>query len=132
VLDSVLDASGAQNACGALGETLWTPKTSDFLPYLAYQDVKGPFWVDGGCACFDNDGIPQWEECPDTAPALCTSSAPLSNSTHQDNSTQWQVRVNTGDHCFTGYVGVVSQFRMLEVRLDGLARALTIALTCSM
>ena len=85
----------AMKACKALGEMLWYADEShgSFFKYLAYEGMDGPFWIARrqGPICKDiiANGKMGLEHCPNLLPAICTQSAPLSNSTYADNSTKW-------------------------------------------
>lgn len=99
----------AQHACAALGEMLWDPDETngDFLKYLAYEEQNGPFWTAGrhGQSCRDitADGVKGLLPCKNLLPVLCTQTAPLSNLSYADNSTQWQTTVTTGLETITGF-----------------------------
>jgi hypothetical protein len=99
----------AQEACGKLGEQLWYPDSSDgaFIHYLAYQNQSGPYWMAGrqgpSCRSVTATGVQRLQSCLDALPILCTQSAPLSNLTFADNSTQWQTTVTTGQQTITGF-----------------------------
>ena len=109
VLSTPMTEPQAQEACAALGETLWYPDESngDFLRYLAYEQMDGPYWITGrqgpSCKDFTADGVMGLQHCPVLMPALCTQSAPLSNLTYADNSTRWQTTVASGQQSFTGF-----------------------------
>lgn len=105
VTSPISTAADALAVCSALGEKLWTPQTDDFLPYLAYQGTNGSFWAaNGSCVSIGANGQPSTEQsCDGDLPALCSNSAPLANSTYQDNSTYWQTTLNAPDQTsFTG------------------------------
>lgn len=101
--------SQAAKECAALSESLWTPPAEksdqEFLNYLAFEGKRGPYWIaDGRSSCGEvtGNGISVIEHCQPFLPALCTQSAPLSNMTYQDNSTEWQTTVMTGEQEITG------------------------------
>ena len=99
----------AQTSCASLGEGLWsaTETDSSFLSYLAYQGIVGPFWIAGqdrsGCNNVIATGVQGISPCSELFPALCTQSAPLSNFTYADNSTQWRTTVTSGEQSWTGF-----------------------------
>ncbi|KAK4554546.1 hypothetical protein LTR86_008400 [Recurvomyces mirabilis] len=109
VLSTAMTEQQAQAACAALGEKLWSPFQSngDFLDFLCYEGENGPYWIAGqngaDCKTFTGDGMQGVKSCPTTLPVLCTQSAPLSNLTYADNSTQWQTTVSTGSQTITGF-----------------------------
>ena len=111
----------AQQACSTLGEKLWYPSegSHDFLNYLAFEGKNGPYWVAGrqgpSCKDFTADGTYGTKQCNARMPVLCTQTAPLSNVTYADNSTQWQTTVNTGQQTITGFRDKYS-FRFEGVR----------------
>ena len=104
-----MTALNAQQACAGLSEALWYPSGSndDFLKYLAYEGNPGPYWIAGRqgsrCGTFTADGVRSVQKCQTLLPALCTQSAPLSNLTYADNSTQWQTTVKSGEKSWTGF-----------------------------
>lgn len=109
VLSSPVAIPHAHQACAKLGEKLWYPSESngDFLQYLSYQNLPGPYWIAGRhgryCNAFSADGKQTLQDCFDRLPVLCTQSAPLSNFTDADNSTQWRTTVATGQQTLTGF-----------------------------
>ncbi|WVF70060.1 hypothetical protein IAT40_004847 [Kwoniella sp. CBS 6097] len=111
------DAAGA--ACKSLGEALWTPSQADFLPYLAQSGRGGQYWTANGCAHLTSSQIPETTAQCDKQqylPALCTNSAPYSTQEKQDNSTYWQVKIQTGEATWTtGFRDKVS-FRFQGIR----------------
>lgn len=121
ILSTPMTEPQAQQACTVLGEKLWYPGAGNgnFLRYLAYEGKDGPYWIAGrqgpSCKDFTADGIQGLKHCPNLMPALCTQSAPLSNATYADNSTNWQTTVSTGQQTFTGFRDKYS-FRFEGVR----------------
>jgi len=105
VLDTWQSSAHAQQVCQGLGESLWTPKTADYLDYLPYLGKEGLYWAsNGSCVNVSSPSLDVVSNCPaGSRPALCTNSAPIDNSTYYDNSTQYQVTVNSGNTSFTGY-----------------------------
>lgn len=116
LLSTPMSEVEAMGACSALGEKLYYPPedypSNQFLEYLAYEGLDGPYWIAGsqGPSCKDLTATdtPGTLHCPNRLPALCTQTAPLSNLTYADNSTKWQTSVKTGQQTITGYV--VSRF----------------------
>ena len=108
VLSRPMTEPQAKEACAALGETLWYPDDSngDFLDYLAYEGIVGPYWIanndQAGCLSFNADGTICHQPCMNDLAALCTQSAPLSNATYADNSTTWRTSVSSGSQSWTG------------------------------
>lgn len=99
--------SEAHTACSALGEQLWPSINSDFLSSLAYQGIVGPFWIAGhegsNCNSIIATGVRNKYACSDNFQVLCSQSAPLSNATYADNSTQWRTTVTSGEQSWTGF-----------------------------
>jgi carboxylesterase type B len=104
-------STDASLACQAIGESLWSPTSADFLPYLAYQNMSGLYHVaDGACANLSSSGLDNVvQSCADAHPVVCTNSAPLANSTSSNNGTEWQIKVNapsdTDDASSAAYIG---------------------------
>ncbi|KAF2100335.1 cholinesterase [Rhizodiscina lignyota] len=128
--------SSAYEACGALGENLWSPKRQDFragLNYsLAYEVYSGRvssnqlFWIDSEsqpavhhyealCEAIDATGKVHRVSCHESLPALCTQSAPASNSTFADTSARFQVAQPVGQQTLIGYRDFLT-FRFMGVR----------------
>ncbi|KAK2629552.1 hypothetical protein QTJ16_000372 [Diplocarpon rosae] len=123
--------ASAASACAALGEQLWSPELSNAsiqvnLDYLAYQGKYSPdqeYWIaPSGSDRRTIDG--KGEIAKNTTatfnsharlPALCTQSAPYSNSTHDDTSLKWQVTVHSNGEYITGFRDRLS-FRFLGIR----------------
>jgi len=105
VLNDWQSSSAASAACSALGESLWTPSTADFLPYLSYLGKAGLYHAaDGCCAHITENGFEGLvDNCSGEYPALCTNSAPYTTSVKADNSSAWQVQVQ-GDE-YTSFTG---------------------------
>lgn len=109
----------AESTCKLLSETLWNPDVQDFdsslNASLAYQVFQGLateedlYWIakgdagDEACRAINPKGEVSDLECKSQIPALCTQSAPLSNSSLSDNSTSWQVRQTVDKVRLTGY-----------------------------
>ncbi|KAK5108025.1 hypothetical protein LTR62_008860 [Meristemomyces frigidus] len=109
VLSTPMSEQQAQSACAALGERLWYPDESDgdFLQYLCYEGENGPYWIEGrvgpSCKTLTASGKQGLKSCAATLPVLCTQSAPISNLTYSNNSTEWQSTVSTGSQTITGF-----------------------------
>ncbi|KAL1860570.1 hypothetical protein VTK73DRAFT_7278 [Phialemonium thermophilum] len=113
----------AEATCRLLGEALWDPREQKFEAglntSLAYQVFQGLaredelFWVAGqrvnstnGTAC--NAISPKGEvtnvDCQEQSlQALCTQSAPVSNSSSSDTATRWQINHLVDQVQLTGY-----------------------------
>ncbi|WVQ97821.1 hypothetical protein IAU59_004936 [Kwoniella sp. CBS 9459] len=119
VLSDGLSYDSACAACKSLGEMLWTPSQADFLPYLAHTGRDGQYWTANDCANLTSSPIPGATGHCDKQqrlPAICTNSAPYSTSIKQDNSTYWQVRLQSGETTWTtGFRDKVS-FRFQGIR----------------
>ena len=109
---------------------MWSPElnTSSIQPNLNYLIAQGTYsenqqyWIasnDTTARALDGHG-----NIGDSAttisshlmlPAICTNSAPFSNSTCQDTSTKWQTTVQAGNEYITGFRDRLS-FRFLGVR----------------
>ena len=107
----------AASACAALGEQLWSPelKTSSIQPNLDYLTSGGQFSADqqywiastrNTSRAIDGHGNIANTSTTLSAylqlPVLCTQSAPFSNSTYQNTSSQWQVTVHSNNEYITG------------------------------
>lgn len=114
VLTSQSRESAAAN-CAALGEQLWRPEwnTASIQPsldYLTYENkyhAGQQYWISPNSADYraiDRHGYIKIVSPHLHLPALCTQSAPFSNSTYQDTSRQWQVTVHSNNEYLTGYV----------------------------
>ena len=121
VLSNPMSRTDAQSACEALSESLWSLDASDgdFLKYLVYENMDGPYWIAGqdsnNCKSFDPSGLICSQSCDDFLPALCTQSAPLSNLSYADNSTTWRTTVTSGQQSWNGFRDKFS-FRFEGVR----------------
>jgi hypothetical protein len=112
----VLDARPWQEAtesCQKIGETLWGADSSykniqNDLDYLVFQGKytrNQRFWTTSDhrkLSTIDTNGRVNKAPANERLPVLCTQSAPLSNSTFQDTSAQWQVTVHSNDEYLTG------------------------------
>jgi hypothetical protein len=101
--------------CAALGERLWGPelKTSSIqsnLDYLTYEGIyraSQQYWISSdrfGARVINEAGCIEPAQHHLDLPALCTQSAPFSNSTYQDTSSKWQITVRSNNEYLTGYV----------------------------
>lgn len=102
----------AGKACQALGEELWHGgDIQTDLDYLVYEGKYAPrqrFWIGGSSPrTIDATGQMSKGQSDDCLPVLCSQTAPYSNETNQDNSTTWQVTVNSNNEMLTGYVSHV-------------------------
>ncbi|KAJ6187575.1 hypothetical protein N7519_002483 [Penicillium mononematosum] len=125
----VLDARPWQEAtesCQKIGETLWGAGSSykdiqNDLDYLVFQGKytrNQRFWTASDhrkLSTIDTNGRVNKVSANEKQPVLCTQSAPLSNSTFQDTSAQWQVTVHSNDEYLTGFRDRFS-FRFLGIR----------------
>ena len=112
----VLDARPWQEAtesCQKIGETLWGAGSSykdiqNDLDYLVFQGKytrNQRFWTASDrrkLSTIDTNGRVNKASANEKLPVVCTQSAPLSNSTFQDTSAQWQVTVHSNDEYLTG------------------------------
>lgn len=121
----------AADVCAALGEQLWSPQTEtpniqfnlDYLTYASNYSANQQYWIapssttpraiDGHGRIWDSSTLSPHSRLP----ALCTQSAPFSNSSTQDASAQWQVTVHSNKEYITGYA--VSLQLYLELSLIG-------------
>lgn len=102
--------------CAALGERLWGPelKTSsiqsnlDYLTYEGKYHASQQYWISSdrsGVRVINGAGrVEAANHRKLELPALCTQSAPFSNSTYQDTSSKWQVTIKSNNEYLTGYV----------------------------
>jgi hypothetical protein len=99
--------------CAALGEQLWEPglKTASIQPnldYLTYENKyrsSQQYWIAPDASrprVIDGEGNIKVVSHRLNLPALCTQSAPFSNSTYQDTSRQWQVTLHSNNEYLTG------------------------------
>ncbi|KAF2102307.1 alpha/beta-hydrolase [Rhizodiscina lignyota] len=110
----------ANSACKALGEELWeTGNIQANLDYLLYERKYAPwqrFWIGGSSpSTIDAEGHVRSGHRDECLPVLCTQTAPYSNGTQQDNSTTWQIMVNSNNELLTGFRDRLS-FRFLGIR----------------
>lgn len=112
----MLDARPWQEAtesCQKIGETLWGAGSSykdiqNVLDYLVFQGKytrNQRFWTASDrrkLSTIDTNGRVNKASANEKLPVVCTQSAPLSNSTFQDTSAQWQVTVHSNDEYLTG------------------------------
>lgn len=103
----------ARAACESLGESLWSPESDgdiqSGLNYLVYQKrakKSSKYWVapQGVVArSISASGEVSEEDGSSRLPVLCTQTAPVSNTTAQDASEQWQVSVQANNENLIGY-----------------------------
>ncbi|KAN0105826.1 cholinesterase [Hyaloscypha variabilis] len=130
ILLSPRSGNAAASACATLGEQLWSPElnTSSIQANLDYLTSQGKYAADQQywVASISNtsraiDGYGNVANTTSTLsshrilPALCTHSAPFSNSTYQNTSAIWQVTVHSNHECLTGFRDRLS-FRFLGIR----------------
>lgn len=128
VLSSPKPGSEAIAACQALGTTLWTPKSNDYLPYLVHSGCSKRYWVNngtGGLDCYDITPVKggkqgSWKRwpggvgCGDKLPILCENMAPIGTQANQTTTPDVQVQVKTPNATITGYTDRFS-FKFLGV-----------------
>jgi len=101
--------------CEALGEQLWPPLPNiDIQPSLNYLFYEGKYadtqkyWIASNAsrAKTINGKVDISFVVPGSQklPALCTQSAPFSNSTYQDTNSRWQLTVESNSELLTGWV----------------------------
>ncbi|KAI1871179.1 uncharacterized protein JN550_004624 [Neoarthrinium moseri] len=111
--------SVASQSCAQLSERLWDPSAADFnaglnssistLVYNSQISAEQLLWVaqergnNSICQGIDTTGHVFPVDCTEQLPALCTQSAPISNSSYSDNSTLWQITHPVAQSTFTGY-----------------------------
>ncbi|TPX13527.1 uncharacterized protein E0L32_005998 [Thyridium curvatum] len=111
----------ASRSCALLGETLWDPDAASFaaalnasLSYQVYQGRAASdtlYWIarsssssNGTCRAISPRGSVRSDVvCASELPALCTQSAPLSNSSTADSSERWRVALPVAGYRMTGY-----------------------------
>lgn len=112
----VLDARSWQEAtdsCQKLEESLWGTNSSyrniqSDLDYLVFQGKytrNQRFWTASDHrkpSTIDTTGRVNKASADEKLPVICTQSAPLSSSTFQNTSAQWQVTVHSNDEYLTG------------------------------
>lgn len=112
----LLDSMPLQRAietCHSLGETLWSYQAGaseirNDLDYLTYQGKYSEiqkFWiapVHNKPATINANGKIQNAHANTHLPALCTQSAPYSNSDSQNTDSRWQVSVRSNNEHLTG------------------------------
>jgi hypothetical protein len=106
LLDPASYAS-AQKTCSNLGESLWTPQIDDFLPYLAYKNSNASalYWARGGCVNITTRGYESAKTAcgeEEQHGAICTNSAPRSESTKVNNASHWGIDVAVEGSFITG------------------------------
>ncbi|KAJ5774340.1 hypothetical protein N7457_009236 [Penicillium paradoxum] len=116
----------ATQSCQSVGEGLWGIGSSyeniqSDLEYLVLQGkyTRGQrFWVASDhrkLSTIDTNGQIYNASAYEKLPVLCTQSAPYSNITFQDTSSQWQVTVHSNNEYLTGFRDRFS-FRFLGIR----------------
>lgn len=103
----------ALETCYSLGETLWSyqagvSEIQNDLDYLIFQgkySKSQKYWiapVHNMPSTINANGKVQKASANTHLPALCTQSAPYSNSDSQDTSSRWQVSVRSNNEDLTG------------------------------
>jgi hypothetical protein len=128
ILDNTVSNQEAALTCTALHESLVDPdnqSSSSRLGTILSQRVQTGsqnstqlYWVssaNGFCRAINAAGMVVTVSCYEELPALCTQSAPFSNSIYADNSVNWQTKVQVGNQTITGYRDRAG-FRFLGVR----------------
>ncbi|KAH6672076.1 cholinesterase [Halenospora varia] len=117
----------ADAACKALGEKLWDVSGASIQSNLDYLTLEGKYdadqlyWISSsGTTARAIDGKGQISDTRTFSPhsrlpALCTQSAPFSDSSAQNSSEKWQVTVHSNNEYITGFRDRVS-FRFLGIR----------------
>jgi hypothetical protein len=119
-----LTARDAIAGCETLREQLYSPLPNvDIQPSLNYLSYEGKYadtqkyWIASNVSrakTINGKGdisfvVPGSQKLP----ALCTQSAPFSNSTYQDTNSRWQLTVKPNNEFLTGWV-FESDFRYLD------------------
>lgn len=118
ILLSPRSRSDAVAGCQEIGEQLWsegldTASIQPNLDYLVYQGQVSndtQFWVaskGNGTSAFDVAGQVSSVDSDSLLPALCTQSAPFSNSTYANTSSEWQVTVHSNNEDLVGYANTL-------------------------
>lgn len=123
----------AEEACSSLSEELATISSShaSFQQLLDYQIYDGALkddqllWIHQSsdkrshsekCTAVKANNLAETvqEDCSAKLPALCSNSAPYSNSTLADSSSRWHVSVSSEGRSYIGYRDYAS-FRFLGI-----------------
>ncbi|KKK13553.1 hypothetical protein ARAM_001721 [Aspergillus rambellii] len=128
LLLDAMDLDSAAESCKALGETLWKPETpfsviKPHLDYLIYQgrySAEQRFWISSGVQhrrpqTITRTGLILPAADRERLPVLCTQSAPYSNETFSDTSSDFQVTIYSNKEHITGYRDRHA-FRFLGIR----------------
>ncbi|KAJ5929183.1 hypothetical protein N7454_007031 [Penicillium verhagenii] len=116
----------AIDTCHSLGESLWSYTTGvseiqndlDYLTYQGKYSNNQQYWIGdvrNTPSTINAKGQIQKASANTYLPALCTQSAPYSNSDTQNTSSTWQVSVRSNNDYLTGFRDRVS-FRFLGIR----------------
>jgi hypothetical protein len=116
LLLSNVSRTSAASACSDFGESLWSPEQDSpeglksSLDYLLYEKKYsvGQYYqiapLGSQCRTLGIDATVREADCLSLRdlPALCTHTAPFSNSTYQNISSQWQIQVRSNKQYLTG------------------------------
>ncbi|KUJ11597.1 alpha/beta-hydrolase, partial [Mollisia scopiformis] len=108
--------ASASQSCNLLGERFWAPANetpSELNNSLSYQVYLGAFpeiqlfWISNStsrlCRAINYLGSVSNVDCGRELPALCSQSAPVSNSTFTNTSATFQIAQQVGAVSITGY-----------------------------
>jgi hypothetical protein len=129
LVDGALGWDAASAACQKLGEGLFSSHQSQidtlknvfsYGSYIGRFKETQYFWIskdasNGSCKAVDASGQVHDVGCSSRYPALCSQSAPVSNATWADKSSQFQIVQKVGKQRITGFRDFFS-FRFLGVR----------------
>jgi hypothetical protein len=116
LLLSNVSRTSALSACSELGESLWSPEQEssgslksslDYLVYEGRYPASQEYQIAASgsqCRTIGFNATVHKVDCVgiNDLPALCTHTAPLSNFTYQNTSSQWQVQVRSNNEYVTG------------------------------
>jgi hypothetical protein len=116
LLLSNVSRTSALSACSELGESVWSPEQKsagslksslDYLVYEGKYPASQEYQIAASglqCRTLGFNATVHNVDCfgINDLPALCTHTAPLSNSTYQNTSSQWQVQVRSNNEYVTG------------------------------
>ena len=106
----------AGDACAALQESLIDPDQHDInltavinqYMYSRSQSSTQQYWISskGGCRAIRVDDWTGSVDCHTRLPVICSQSAPFSNVSYTNTSSNWQTSANVGNKVITGYVAI--------------------------
>lgn len=122
ILLSSASYSEAVSGCHALSEELWSPEQGTAsiqrsLDYLLYEGVANndtKLWIaaqDDRMRAVDVFGNVSMVPSGSELPVLCTQSAPFTNTSYTDTSTEWQVSVHSNNEDLVGWANPLSLSR---------------------